>query len=503
MPSPSSEARYVLDSGARLLAEGRLLLGGQPPRLFRLTDSGTDVVTAALTGSGETAGNGAGERLLEHLWETGVLHRRPEPVGELPELTFVVPVRQPVPHLEELLALLASARHGDVVVVDDGSEDGGAATTRAASRAGATVVRRGTRGGPAAARNAAEIGSDLVVYLDADTALDAAAPLGWLGPCLAHFGHPKVAVVAPRVRSLPGAGAVASYEEESSPLDLGPEPGWVGSFRRHSYVPATALVCRVAALGAVGGFDPSLRFGEDVDLVRRLEGAGWLVRYEPGAVVWHRPRSDLAALCRQRACYGTAAAQLDHRHPGTVAPYAGGLGSTSAALGLLGALAGVLARQERLRSGALVLWAISGLFPAFRLHGKLARARTPVPSRLALSLVTRAQLDALRALLRALRRCWWPLPAAMLAARRTRYTALLLLLAAQLGRLVEPSRQRAGDGHLAEILGRKLRHAPLFLADDISYGAGVWLGCIRSRSFRALLPVIVRPSRATAGRRDL
>jgi hypothetical protein len=36
----------------------------------------------------------------------------------------------------------------------------------------------------------------------------------------------------------------------------------------------------------------------------------------------------------------------------------------------------------------------------------------------------------------------------------------------------------------------------LTLADDAAYGAGVWLGCVRTRSVRALLPRLV------SGRRE-
>ena len=52
---------------------------------------------------------------------------------------------------------------------------------------------------------------------------------------------------------------------------------------RVAYVPAACLVVRRAALGE--GFDESLRVGEDVDLVWRLDAAGWLVRYDAGVVV--------------------------------------------------------------------------------------------------------------------------------------------------------------------------------------------------------------------------
>jgi hypothetical protein len=87
---------------------------------------------------------------------------------------------------------------------------------------------------------------------------------------------------------------------------------------RVSYVPTAALVARRAALGE--GFDEALRFGEDVDLVWRLIEAGWRVRYEPAVRVGHAEPTARAELLARRFAYGTSAAPLARRHPGSLAP---------------------------------------------------------------------------------------------------------------------------------------------------------------------------------------
>ena len=47
------------------------------------------------------------------------------------------------------------------------------------------------------------------------------------------------------------------------------------------------------------------------------------------------------------------------------------------------------------------------------------------------------------------------------------------------------------------------RFAALALADDAAYGAGVWWGCLRDRSFRALLPSLTGwPARADQPMKD-
>jgi glycosyltransferase involved in cell wall biosynthesis len=54
---------------------------------------------------------------------------------------------------------------------------------------------------------------------------------------------------------------------------------------------ATFLI-RADAYRASGGFDPELPNGEDVDLTRRIVGAGYRLRYEPRLVGYHNHRRD-------------------------------------------------------------------------------------------------------------------------------------------------------------------------------------------------------------------
>ena len=78
-----------------------------------------------------------------------------------------------------------------------------------------------------------------------------------------------------------------------------------------------------------------------------------------------------------------------------------------------------------------------------------------------------------------LTRAWSPLMVLGLCFRRTRRSAALALLAPAINDWVA----RPGDLDPA-------RYATLHVADDLSYGAGVWLGCLRSRTLRPLIPKI-------------
>ena len=211
---------------------------------------------------------------------------------------------------------------------------------------------------------AAAVTTPLVAFLDADCE---PAP-GWLDPLLAHFDDERVALAAPRIVTAPASGAeraspLGRYDAIRNPLDLGPVEGRIAPTTRVSYVPAAALLVRVEALEAVGGFDRTLRVGEDVDLVWRLVQQGWRCRFEPRSVVGHHPRTSLTGLLRQRFGYGRSAAALDRRHPGALAP---------AILGPWAAGGWVLAALGHAPAGAVI-----GLVPAAKLRHALGGRAGP------------------------------------------------------------------------------------------------------------------------------
>ena len=110
-------------------------------------------------------------------------------------------------------------------------------------------------------------------------------------PAALALRRPRVGS-SPRVASaaVGGGDRVASYEERHSPLDLGDEPGRIAPGTRVSYVPGAGLLVRKEALDEIGGFDASLRCGEDVDAVWRLAEAGWRWPLRTGRRRHHQPR---------------------------------------------------------------------------------------------------------------------------------------------------------------------------------------------------------------------
>jgi mycofactocin system glycosyltransferase len=463
--------RYTFAPDVRRWSDGRVLLGGSPFRLLRLSASGR--ATADRLGSGESIDVVAGSAeasFAARLVRLGFLEPHPG-VGEGPfscaDVTVVIPVRDRPSQLTNALAALAKVdadRPGRVVVVDDGSSDH-RAVAAVAGDAGADIIRRDVSGGPAAARNTGltEVRTPLVAFVDSDVTVGP----GWLPWLLRSFADPAVALVAPRVQPPIGGDLRSRYNATRSSLDLGARPGPVVARSRVAYVPAAALVCRVDALRAVGGFDESMPVGEDVDLCWRLVDAGWAAWYA-GDEAWvvhddRSERSTWADWARRRFDYGTSAGPLDRRHPGSVAPL--GVSGWSVA-----AWAAAVAGHPVV-AGAVV----AGTAQALVVKLDFVDERREV-----VELAVRGNLGAGELIGRALARPWFPVTlAAAVVSRRARRIALA---AALVPPALEWIRQRPAVD--------PIRWIALCLADDVAYSAGVWVGALRERSLGALRPDI-------------
>jgi mycofactocin glycosyltransferase len=454
--------RIAFDPGTQFVGSD-VLFGGSPPRLLRLNAAG---IRALQELRGGPVGSPDSGRLARRLTDTGLAHPRPPEPARPAQVTVVIPVRDRAAELDRCLAALGTGY--PVIVVDDGSADP-AATAGVCGRHGARLVRRPVPGGPGPARNdgLALVATPLVAFLDSDCA---AGP-DWIAGLAAHFADPMVGAVAPRVRPLTGNTAVGRYLAVRAPLDLGPHEARVSPLTRLSYLPTAALLVRADAI-PVGGFDPGLRYGEDVDLIWRMIGAGWRVRYDPGAEVSHAEPGRWPAVLARRFRYGSSAAPLASRHPGRVPPLilqawpaaavaALLAGRPAAALAAYGAATGQLV-------GLLREWDV----PATGVLGPMAQS------------VRQTWLDTGR----------WsvqyvlPLVAAGLArpggrSRRTRTGRRLALASLALG---PPA---------AEWLRSKPRLDPVrftlgYLADEAAYGAGVYRGALAGRIAEPLLPRI-------------
>jgi len=82
------------------------------------------------------------------------------------------------------------------------------------------------------------------------------------------------------------------------------------------HLPGCNLAIRKVALEFIGGFQEVFRSaGDDVDICWRLREVGGILRFAPGAMVWHHRRFTVSAYLKQQRGYGRAEALLMKAHP--------------------------------------------------------------------------------------------------------------------------------------------------------------------------------------------
>ena len=451
----------VLDRDTKRLAPD-MLFGGSPGRLLRLSTTGVRALDELHAGPIKTT---PAAKLAGRLVDAGLAHPRPpDTAGRDFSVTVVIPVRDRAAELDACLSALGE--HHPAIVVDDGSSDPAAIAAVCLARR-ARLVRHDTNRGPAAARNtgARQADTDLIAFLDSDCLPDR----DWINRLAGHFADPRVAAVAPRIRPLTGDDRTAArYTEARCALDLGDREAQVRPMSRVSYVPTAALLVRRATLHDVA-FHESLRVGEDVDLIWRLTDSGWRVRYQPDTTVRHREPTTWAGLLSRRYRYGTSAAPLSTRHPGTLAP-----------LVLLPAPALTVAAYAARRplTAALAITA-----SALHLRHQLTARGIPTDG-VARASVTGAWQTWLGTARWSAQFAPWLLPAAALGKPGPRLRRAAAVLAIVLPPLVEWQQTRPRLDPIRFSVG--------VLADQATYGLGVWRSCLRERTLAPVRPKLSR-----------
>jgi GT2 family glycosyltransferase len=193
---------------------------------------------------------------------------------------------------QEVLTSIMRAAGGvrEVIVVSDGSTDG---SDRIAETMGARVIRLERSGGPSAARNtgAAAALSGVVLFLDADVSV--------------------TSDLIARVEAIfdgPGAPDAVFGSYDDAPADL----GFFSQYRNllHHFVHQTARseattfwtgcgAVRRDVFLALGGFDSSRRWLEDVEFGCRLSRAGGRIRLIKDLLVKHHKRWTFWGMLRE------------------------------------------------------------------------------------------------------------------------------------------------------------------------------------------------------------
>jgi N-acetylglucosaminyl-diphospho-decaprenol L-rhamnosyltransferase len=279
--------------------------------------------------------------------------------------------------LERCLRSVIAAAPVETVVIDNGSTDGSIELVGDVFSACRLIVNERNRGyGAAANEGIAACSTPAVLLLNSDTVL-APDALSAVGRYLAE--HPRVAVAGPRLVNGDGSLQRSTYAYPSIPELFIAETGlhlligripllrerfyrtWShAAARRVPWVLGAALAIRRSAFEAVGGFDPGyFMYGEEVDLCRRLETAGFETHYAPVTTIVHlggastdkRPEAMRRELVLSRNRY-----LRHHSAPGSLARRLRGLRSIVAAQMIRDAILCLVARDQdrrtRLRSSA-------------------------------------------------------------------------------------------------------------------------------------------------------
>jgi mycofactocin system glycosyltransferase len=465
---------YRLASGVELaeVRGGPALLNWTRLRLVRVNPP---LATLLSSGGSLVPRTPAEAKVLQSLLEKAFLVDEPAPElapAQLPSVSVVIPVKDRAEELRRCLESLKRVRYPpekiEILVVDDGSRDASAEVARSM---GATVIPSGGEGrGPAAARNrgAAAAHGDVLAFIDSDCA----AWEEWLEELAGHFEDADVAAVGGGVDGMHASSALDRYEAEMSSLSLGPLARSGQGGKDTFYLPSCNLLVRRRDFLDAGGFREGMHVAEDVDLSWRLRDRGRKIVYTPRGAIVHEHRNRLRAFLRRRFQYGTSEGILQLLHPERrkrlVLPPALAAGSLLLALSflLVSALPAVL--------GAAVV-----AVDAMRLWRKLRRQGVNLsPGR-----VLRARVKAWGSLLY------------YVSYHLTRYYLPLLVL----GSLAWP-RFAVLAGALAlwcACCDYRMRRPALafpaffafYLAEHLAYGAGVFRGCLRERSFRSYRPV--------------
>lgn len=245
--------------------------------------------------------------------------------GERPFVSVVVPVYNDPEGirstLDSLVGQSAPADRYEVVVVDNGSTDETRAVVREYRESAVRVrllVEDEIQGSYAARNRGIRAATGPVIaFVDADMLV---AP-DWIESVARAMSDTDVEYLGCAVTLFTAGdeGVAAKYNRLN---DLHVER----FVEELAFAPTCSLVVRRSLLEELGGFDPRIRSGGDMEFGNRVAAAGRRLRYAPDLTVYHPTRTTLVALLGKARRVGRGKTQLRRHYPGRYhAPIVGAL----------------------------------------------------------------------------------------------------------------------------------------------------------------------------------
>jgi len=476
---------YHLRKNVELLEQdgGFLLISKAPLSVLRLNRSLFDLLKIGRDGSPITPTD-AEKGVLEQLVAKGFAEKTQSirQQSSFPEVSIIIPVLNRADELRRCLTSLKQLSYPQeklqIIVVDDGSSD---ESPLVAKEFGALLVSSGgCRRGPAAARNvgASRATGGILAFIDSDCS----ASIGWLGDLVPAFSDPSIAAVGGQVDGMCTESPVDRYEAVMSSLSIGNRERVGNSGHDTFYLPSCNLLVRRSAFNSAGGFKESMHVGEDVDLTWRLRDKGLSISYIPVGNVLHEHRSSIRSFMSRRFDYGTSEGILQLLHP---------LRQKQMVIPPLLALILLICLLAPFAGWWLLLLATSVL--------AVDVAATKV--RLMNRTIAIGIIPLLKARLRALGSLVY-----YLSYHLVRYYAALLLFIALIAPgiwswLLPAASLLCAAGVDYSIKKPKLTFTgftAIYLLEQLSYGSGVFWGCLSRKCFASYRVVIFRQMELTA-----
>ncbi len=177
----------------------------------------------------------------------------------------------------------------EIIVVDDASTDETSQIVDGLSGTGVHLIHSNSRKGPSGARNAAiyRANGRYIAFLDAD---DAWLPNKISLQVKVMEDNPRFSLVTCDTMMLSPAGQLLKRSHDTRPPDSGAE-AWK-TLLAYNFIPTPTVLARRKDLIELGGFDPKLPVGEDLDMWIRLAMKGEVgVIHQILVHVYDRPES--------------------------------------------------------------------------------------------------------------------------------------------------------------------------------------------------------------------